>query len=341
MKAIKFYGVAMIMILLSACDACHKSNQKLDVSHISLNIEWKRFEQDFFTIPLDNPANSVWHLNSKYPDFTPFYFKEILGLGDLESDSMSAIISFSAYRNDTYVKDLADTCLSVFNDFSSFKKEIELAFKYFKYYFPEKKIPPIYTFTGNFTWRALSFDTLWMGIGLDMYLGKNYKYYPSIYPQYIYEKFEPEYLVPNLMEVAAGYYFNWESNDPSLIAQMIAEGKKLYFLDLVLPDIPDYLKIGYLEKDIKWCEANETKIWAYFIEHDLLYKTENKELKKYIGVAPNTSGMPFESPGNIGAWVGWQIVRTYMKHYPETTYEKLLHTAEQEILQASKYKPKT
>jgi predicted ester cyclase len=326
--------------MLYGCSTCNKSKKKPNVNNINVQLEVRRFEQDFFTIPVENPSEALKQLKKKYPDFAPFYFSEIMGFGNLDKDEAATAINFSVYRNDQYVKQVADTCLRVFKDFSAYEKELTQAFRYFKYYFPNYSVPQIITFTGNFGWSAVSYDTSILGIGVDMYLGEDYKFYPSVYPKYLYEKFKPEYMVANAMNVAAGIYFNFEPTDNTILAHCVAAGKKLYFLDLVLPDVKDYLKIGYNSKDIEWCMSNEAQIWGFFIKHDVLYKTENKELKKYIGAAPNTAGMPVESPGNIGAWVGWQIVRKYMEKHPEVTFEQLLVKDPQEILNASKYKPK-
>jgi uncharacterized protein YjaZ len=46
-----------------------------------------------------------------------------------------------------------------------------------------------------------------------------------------------------------------------------------------------------------------------------------------------------ESPGRIGVWLGWQIVRSYMNNN-EVTLQQLLQTNAEEIFNKSKYKPK-
>jgi uncharacterized protein YjaZ len=46
-----------------------------------------------------------------------------------------------------------------------------------------------------------------------------------------------------------------------------------------------------------------------------------------------------ESPGRVGAWIGWQIVRSYMKNN-EVSLKQLLVMDATEIFNNSKYKPK-
>ncbi|MNL23930.1 hypothetical protein D3C87_1453440 [compost metagenome] len=46
-----------------------------------------------------------------------------------------------------------------------------------------------------------------------------------------------------------------------------------------------------------------------------------------------------DSPGRVGAWIGWQMVRSYMKNN-NVTLPELLKTDNKEIFEKSKYKPK-
>jgi hypothetical protein len=51
--------------------------------------------------------------------------------------------------------------------------------------------------------------------------------------------------------------------------------------------------------------------------------------------------MPPESPGRTANWIGWQIVKSYMRRNPANTLDDLiLEKDAQAILDASKYKPR-
>jgi hypothetical protein len=126
-----------------------------------------------------------------------------------------------------------------------------------------------------------------------------------------------------------------------LIDRMINAGKTMYYLDKVLPETPDSIKIGYSTIQTMWCYYNEFKIWEYFIKNNLLYSTDMMEVSHFIGDSPVTPGMPPDAPGNIGTWVGWQIVKEYMNRNPNVTMKQLLEETDgQKILELSKYKPK-
>ena len=173
-----------------------------------------------------------------------------------------------------------------------------------------------------------------------MYLGSQFKYYQGLFPKYVYEKFAPDYLVANSMKVLATLNFNIEPEDNQLISHMVSKGIILYFLDMVLPKTEDHLKIGYNPEDIKWCVMNEPEIWKFFVDRELLFSTEMEINKKFVSPGPSTTGMPPESPGDIGSWVGWQLVRAFMEKNPEISFHDLITKFDaKQILLKSSYKP--
>ncbi len=45
------------------------------------------------------------------------------------------------------------------------------------------------------------------------------------------------------------------------------------------------------------------------------------------------------SPGNIGSFAGWQIVKRYMNKNQDSTLLQLMHTDAEIIFQQAKYRP--
>jgi hypothetical protein len=90
----------------------------------------------------------------------------------------------------------------------------------------------------------------------------------------------------------------------------------------------------------QWLQENERDIWAFFLSEDLLYSEDWQKIRKYVEYSPSSPGMPPEAPGRTGTWIGWQIVRSYMKNQPETSLTDLLAQKDsQKFLQMSRYKP--
>jgi hypothetical protein len=129
----------------------------------------------------------------------------------------------------------------------------------------------------------------------------------------------------------------------SLLSKMIYNGKIMYYMDQVFPDMSDTTKIGYTGAQLKWCQQFESNIWAYFLNENLLYETDYLKIQKYLTEAPFTPGLgeKSESAPKLAIWTGWQIIRKYMEKHPDTTLPQLMAmTDAQKILNEANYKPK-
>ncbi len=334
---IVFFIVISLFVIINSCN-CNKNKKKIDVSHIEIEIIIHRFEQELFNLPINNFEEEAIKLKNKYPVFFKLYIEDILRLRRSNS-----IKNLKLFITNEYIKGLYDTCQSKYDIISDIKSDLKNALRYYKYHFHEEKIPTIYTFISEFGYGVITADSI-LGIGLDMFLGENYKYYPSIgLPEYIIKKLKKEFIVPSCITALLQKKYEMDINENLLLNKMVYHGKILYCLDQILPDVPDYIKIGYTKEQMKWCEKNEANIWTYVLDRDLLYETDILKYQKYINDGPTTPGMPPESPGNIGSFVGWQIIRKFIAENPDVSLIKLMEDKNytgQNILNQSKYKPK-
>ena len=176
-------------------------------------------------------------------------------------------------------------------------------------------------------------------ISLELYLGKDHRFYE--FPQYIKQNFEQNQILPDMVS-SFGQTKILPPTDTSFLSQIIYAGKALYLKDQLLPEYSDADKMGYKPEQITWCQENEGYIWRYFIENKMLYDTDQKLIPRFINPAPFSKfylEIDNESPGRVGAWIGWQMVRSYMANN-EVSLAQLLKTDAKEIFEKSKYKPK-
>jgi len=133
------------------------------------------------------------------------------------------------------------------------------------------------------------------------------------------------------------------SKRTNLLEEMIYSGKLLYIKDRIIPFKTDAQKIGYTQLQLDWVYANQEQIWQYFIDKELLYSTDSKLPNRFINPAPFSkfylAEIDNESPGKVGQFVGWQIVKAYMDNNSVTLTE-LLNTPAQIVFNKSKYKPR-
>ena len=335
-------SVSVVFALGVCLSSCKPKVKAPDVSDVKVDLQIRRFDQSLFSIDSSNAMPAVKKLFTDYPDFMQFYGENILGITAVVDSTGGFADTLMMY---TYYPDFRNLYDSVQHHFPDMKEELPAltqAFKYFKHYFPLKKIPSVITYINGpraFTLGDTAMDVL--AIGIDNYMGENFPTYQAMgIPDYIIHKLDKPYLVPNCMQVMATGMYTFDPDGKNLLDLLVQNGKIIYFTQLMCPAYPDSIITGFTQKDLEWCAANEKEIWKFFIDKKLLYNNNPSDISTYVKEGPNTAGMPTEAPGNIGTWVGWQIISSYMKKHPEVTIDQLMKNMNsQEIFIGSGYKP--
>jgi len=335
--------ILYFFLLIVFLQACTQSKRVPDVSGVQVSVKIERFDTAFFSLDSNNILVGLVQLNHAYPYFTSDFVTNILGAGPL-SDSNRTALEASRQFLSSYQK-VKDSIELKFSNMEWLEKDLKKSFQYVKYYFPQYALPPkVVAFIGPFDAPGAALTRYTLAIGLQLYAGKDFPFYTGVqgqemYPLYISRRFEPGYITPNCMKAIAEDLFPDNSSNKPLIEQMIEKGKYWYLLDQFLPETADSLKTGFTQKQLDWCRANEGMIWNYFLQNDI-FTIDPELIKIFIGDAPNTQGMPDISPGNIGQWVGWQIVRKYAQDNPALTPDQIMKAGARSILDQAKYKPK-
>ncbi|WP_423130066.1 hypothetical protein [Gaoshiqia sp. Z1-71] len=327
-----FVTVFMAVLLFS----CQRNPLKVDLSGVQIDLRFYSLDDDLFSAS-EEPEKKLREIETNFKDFMPVFTYEMIRIGGPDDPDYDSQLQL--FLTDTMIIGLKEKADQLIRK-DQLKDALTRAFRYYHYYFPEKVIPDIYTCISGFNQSVVMTDSL-IGISLDKYLGAGFSYYPRLgIPAYISRNMHPQKIVPEVMYAWGSTEFPFEGGAPFVVDRMIYEGKILYFLDAMLPDVHDTLKIGYTKKQLAFCKAREEMMWTYLAEHKLLFSTERMDIKRYVDEAPYTSGFTTDSPGRAGAWLGWQIVRSYMKKNPEVSLPELMaDTNYQGILNQSAYQP--
>lgn len=332
-----FFLLCVSLIFVSC-----KHDSKPDISGVSLDIQILRFDKELYAGKSKDINQTAALLKKKYTNFYDDYIFRMVGNFEYtEQEIIEKLYKDQAYTDLTYEVD------SVFKNLEPLESELNLAFRYVRYYYPKAKIPNFISFVSGFAVQTPVGDN-YIGIGLDMFLGKGSKFYKAIVqsvPTYLSKRFSPEYIVPRVTETyAREELFPEQDQDRTLLSKMIQNGKILYFMDRVLEEnMPDSVKIGYTSNQVEWCKAFESDIWAFYLQNNLLFETDYQKIQVYLSEGPFTPGLgeKNESAPKLGIWTGWQIVRKYMSENKDVTLQQLMaETDAQKILNGSKYKPK-
>ena len=316
----KIYSFLVVLSLIFlSCDKKSKTENK--VTAIPLELKVERFDKIFF----ETPPKDLGKVKTAFPFFFPAGNDNSVWLNKMQ---------------DPIWREVYTEVQKKYADFEPVKVELESLFKHIKFYFPKTKTPKVITIISEMDYnnKAIYADSLVI-ISLELYLGKNHTFYQ--FPKYIKQNFEEKQIMPDIVSSFSSRKIP-RVMDKDLLSQMVYNGKQLYLKDLFLPNYSDAEKIGYTPDQIKWCEENESYMWRYFIEEEMLYSADQKLITRFINPAPFSKfylEIDNESPGQVGAWIGWQMVRSYMENN-KVSVEDLLKTDAKEIFSKSKYKPK-
>lgn len=315
----KIVFIITLLFILVSCDKKSKSEKAVEA--IPVKIEVERFDKLFF----ETPPKDLGKLKKEFPFFFPKNTTDKVWLEKMKNPLW---------------RELYTEVEKKYSNFEPIQKELETLFKHIKYNFPKTPTPTVITVISemDYTNKVIYADSLLI-ISLELYLGKEHKFYQ--FPSYLKQNFEEKQMMPDVVssfsikEIAP-------VTDKTMLSQMIYYGKQLYLKDLLLPDYTDAEKIGYTPEQIKWCEENESYMWRYFLERELLYSVDSRLGNRFINPAPFSKfylEIDNESPGRVGSWMGWQMVRSFAKNN-NVSLEDLLKMNAKELFEKSKYKPK-
>ena len=307
-------------IAFFACTSTNPIEEK--IAKIPVDVKFERFDVKFFNA---SPAD-FYSLKKEYPYLFPTQFSDSIWL-KRQRDSLQVL--------------LQNEISHVFPTLAPFESQIRPLFQHIKYYFPRENDPRVVLLTNNVDYqnKTVYTDSLVL-ISLDTFLGEKNKLYEGI-PQYIVRDMDVAYFGAHLADEFALTVVPVPT-DRTLLGQMVYYGKKLYLKDVLLPNETDGIKISYNAREMQWVADNERFIWQYFIENELLYKTQATYFQRFMEPAPFSKfylEIDNESPGKIGQWLGWQIVRAYAKKYPEKSPQEIIKIPAMELFTASNYKP--
>lgn len=340
-----FPGCIVPFLFVIFIYGCGHHSDRPDVSGVDVGqIHIERFDTAFFDLDTTNIRSGLLRLNERYPYFAQDFVGNILGAGPMSDTSR---VAFAATREFlvSYLR-IRDSLWKKYPDLSWLEKELKSQLRYIKYYFPQYRLPPKYvSFIGPFDGPGVAMTQYTLAIGLQSYAGKNFAFYltgkgQDLYPQYISRRFEPEYITANCISAIAEDLFPDSSDGRPLIEQMITKGRYWWLMSKLMPDAPDSIRMGYTQAQLDWCAGNEAAVWNFFLQGTDLYTLDPDIIKNYIGEGPKTIGMPDGSPGNIGAWVGWQIVKKYVAEHGGLTLTEVMRVPVRVMFEESKYKPK-
>lgn len=336
----KKYNIALFFVCLLVCFSCSESAQKrfkIKIDNSSPQISIHRFDRDVFALDTNNIASGIPNLEKKYGSFFNLYTQHIMQLGSI--DSASFIPTFRLFLTDSVFRNVYQESLTVFDDVSEIEKKITVAFQYIKHYFPEKKIPEVYMHVSGFNQSVVVADNI-LSLSIDNYLGADYVYYQDLVYSYQLNAMVKEKAPSDMIMGWLLSEFPMKNYSDRLLDNILYRGKILFLIETFMPTEKEEMLMAYTPEQLKWCYKNQKQMWIAIAEQKHLFLNDRMTSAKYINEAPFTAYFTQESPGRAGIWIGWQIIRSYMKNNKNITLRELMNNENyQQILEQSGYKP--
>jgi len=311
-----------LFLLLFSC----KEEDKTEaiIAEIPVELEIVRFDRLF----AEANATDLPKLKTDFPYLFPEKYSDSLWLAKMEVDTLQS--------------QLEEEVLKTFPDFDNETAQLKSFFQHVKYYFPDSSIPEVITIISEVRYndRIILSDSILL-IGLDNYLGTEHKFYQGL-PNFVSKGLQKQFLISDVANTFAKGVVQYPRNR-SFLSRMVYYGKELYLKDKLLPQNSDAEKINYLPEELDWAKTSEEQIWRYFIENELLYSTASELDRRFLDPAPFSKfrlELDSESPGRLGRYMGWQIVRAFAEKNPEVPMQEILQMPADEIFKKANYKPR-
>ncbi len=192
-------------------------------------------------------------------------------------------------------------------------------------------------YTSGFSQRLGYSDTI-LPIGIDFYLGADFPLYPSYFYYYQLVDLNKTRLTVDIVYSIIEKKFPYNLNKTRLLDSMIYRGKLLYLTSVFLPQKPAQDIVGYDKKQWKWARENEKVIWKTMVGEKHLFSADEQLIHDYLTETPFTMPISQDSPGRLGDFIGYQIVKSYMEQNLNIGLKELMQqTDAQKILSQSGY----
>ncbi|MCC8113016.1 MAG: hypothetical protein LIP03_03305 [Bacteroidales bacterium] len=161
-------------------------------------------------------------------------------------------------------------------------------------------------------------------IALNHYLGADFEGY-SHWDEYRRAEKNPEQLPYDLAAALAATQLPFEMAErPTLLNWMLYEGALVEARMQLVPEARLNLALGYTPDQLEVLEDNTRKIWNEMAARRLIYDTDPATINRLLAAAPSTPLLGGKAPGRAARYIGYKIVKEYLKKHSSTSLPYLL-----------------
>ncbi len=153
-----------------------------------------------------------------------------------------------------------------------------------------------------------------MLVALNHYLGADFAGYSHL-PEYMKASKTPAQLPYDICEalIANRYPFKG-APESTVLSRMLYEGAIIVTKLRLLPDSDAARAMGYTDAELEWLTDHRAEIWKQLVVRNLLYSTSSADAEHLVSPAPYTSILGSGVPPRAGRYIGYTIVRSYIRN---------------------------
>jgi len=128
--------IIWILGILIMMNSCNNERKRPDISGINVAVKIDRFDKDIFSRNLDSLPSQIAFLRQQYGEFFDIFNFKIIQIGGDKEPGYPKLLK--TYLTDFSVNQWYSKCNLVFPDLHFLESGLTEAFRYYKFYFPDK-----------------------------------------------------------------------------------------------------------------------------------------------------------------------------------------------------------
>jgi hypothetical protein len=316
--------------------SCSSDRFEVDTTQVDYQPEFLRLDRLIFDEQGKLSQEDLTSMTDQFGAFLEVYIVDIMQMPPPDNPMLPEFLS--RFTGDPTWQKLQASVDQVYPDLSVQEEVLAEALRAYSIHFNDHALPKLVAYNSGFNVGIFP-SSDWLGVGLEWYLSPENEVVkqlpPDLFPQYKRDKMKSRYLPVNALK---GWLFfkNQDLLGENMLASIVFNGKMLY-ITRALMEVTDADLLNYTAAQLEWAEDSEYAIWTYLLENDLVFSNDFRQINKMMNDGPFTPGMPAESPGGVGNWLGLQMVEAFMNENEKLTLQDLLGAGNRQILET--YKP--
>lgn len=318
--------------------SCGSDFSRPDTTGHDVSLSVRPFYKELMDPNGGSASERIVRLTDAYGDYFEGFCEFGIGVGNTTAPECAANLeAFLAMPGNAEIMAACDSLYATLD----VDDAVSDAFSCFGALFPGCSVPKeVYAHFAGFG-NQIVMDTAYVSFAVEYYLGSDCRFYRWLqWPQYTYVTLTPDYIVPDMLRAWILGSMPCRSERDDVLSELIYQGSVLYATHRCIPSLSKETLFGFTPEQIKWCEANEGRMWAAMAEQKLLYSTDVMTRSKLVNEGPFTAFFGQKSPGRAALFCAYNIVCEYMKAHPEVSLPTLMSESDpQKVLRESRYNP--